>query len=78
MAQLDPPISLHVTENLLRLAYIQDVILPLPEYETNFPPVNNIRFVIISPIFRNSMNIVLNYGLIKESKPVIDDLMNIN
>lgn len=78
MAQLDPPISLHNAENLLRLDYIQDKILPLPEYETNFPPVNNIRYIIVSPIFRNSMNIVLNYGPIKVSKPVIDDLMNIN
>ena len=78
MAKLDPPISLHESENLLRLTYIQDVIFPLPEYDTNFPPVNNIRYVLVSSIFRNSMSIVLNYGLIKVSKPVIDDLMNIN
>ena len=78
MAKLDPPISLQKSENGLRLTYIQDVILPLPDYETNFPPVNTIKYVIISPIFRNSMNIVLNYGPMKVSKPVINDLMNIN
>ena len=43
MAKLDPPISLQKSENDLRLTYIQDVILPLPDYETNFPPVNTIK-----------------------------------
>ena len=39
MPKLDPPITLKDQRNELRLSYIQNVITPLPEYETKFSPV---------------------------------------
>lgn len=77
---IDPPITLQNQENLPRLTYIQDVIHPLQNSETKFPPVNghDIKNGFVFIVFRNSMNTVLHYGLIQVFKPVIGDLMNTN
>lgn len=48
MAKLDPPVALADPQNVLRLTYIQDVITPLPEYETGFPPVNYFVFFVFN------------------------------
>ena len=40
MPKLDPPITIKDQRNELRLSYIQNVIAPLPEYETKFSPVS--------------------------------------
>ena len=40
MPKLDPPITIKDQRNELRLSYIQNVITPLPEYETKFSPVS--------------------------------------
>ena len=39
MDKLDPPIPIGNEENVPKLQYIQEHILTLPEYQTDFPMV---------------------------------------
>ena len=50
MSMTDPPISLQNHENVPRLTYIQDIIHPLQNSETKFPPVNDhcVKMVLFS------------------------------
>lgn len=50
MSMIDPPISLQNHENVPRLTYIQDMIHPLQNSETRFPPVNDhgVKMVLFS------------------------------
>ena len=83
MAKLDPPVTLKDERNELRLSYIQNVITPLPEYETNFSPVSrkilrlhDTRMLIM--IIRSFMNMLKLCGMMKVFRKLFEDQMNIN
>ena len=80
MDKLYPPVALEDPKNELSLSFIKNVIVPLPEYETNFSTVSYMQkknaFALC--IYRSSISMLKHYGMMKEFRKSIGDQMNIN
>ena len=79
MDKLNPPVALEDPQNELRLSFIKNFIVPLPEYETNFSTVSCMQKECIFAlcIYRSSISMLRHYGMMKEFRKSIGDQMNI-